>query len=76
MIELSDISLPLDVRPLEASAAPALRRAAVETMQQAGWNGCEAALGEVRVLKVSVDARRRDDVHFAVTLGVELPPRG
>ncbi|MBQ3386581.1 MAG: FAD-dependent oxidoreductase, partial [Eggerthellaceae bacterium] len=73
MIELSDIALSLDVHPLEASAAPALRRAAVEAMHQAGWNGCEAALGEVQVLKVSVDARRRDDVHFAVTLGVELP---
>ena len=73
MIELADISLPLDVHPFEEPCAPAVRRAAAEALQAAGWNGCDAALGEVRVLKASVDARRRDDVHFAVTLGAEMP---
>ena len=73
MIELSDISLPLSVRPLAEPADPAVRAAATNALQAAGWNGCDAALGEVRVLRVAVDARKRADVHFAVTLGVEVP---
>ena len=71
MIELSDISLPLSVHPLAEPAESAVRAAAVDALQAAGWNGCDAALGDVRVLRVAVDARKRD-VHFVVTLGVEV----
>ena len=73
MIEISDISLPLDVRPFAVPADPAVRRAVCRALQAAGWNGVEEALGEVRVQRVSVDARKRSDVHFAATVCCEFP---
>lgn len=72
MIALADISLPLTVHPLDASAAPDVRRAVVRALHAAGWNGADAALGEVCVLRVAVDARDRGDVHFVATVGVEF----
>lgn len=70
MIEVRNLKLPLaagDVSPGGPSADGALRRAAAERL------GIDVrGIGSVRLLKRSVDARRKSDVHFVVSLGVTL----
>ena len=67
MLEVSNIRLPLDAGlPGEAGASLA-RAAAADAL---GVQRCDVA--SVRVLKRSVDARKKRDVHFAAALGVEL----
>ena len=67
MLEVSNVRLPLDAG-LPGSAAEALVRAAAAEV----LGVLAADVREVRVLKRSVDARKKRDVHFVVTLGVEL----
>ena len=61
MIRISDLSAPLSMRPDEYAslAAKALRIAPRE-------------IASCRVFRRSVDARRRDDVHFTLSLDVSL----
>lgn len=67
MLEASNVKLPLDAG-LPGSAAEALVRAAAA----AALGVAEGDVRAVRVLKRSVDARKKRDVHFVATLGVEL----
>ena len=67
MLEVSNIRLPLDAG-LPGGAGASLARAAAAGAL--GVRRCDVVA--VRVLKRSVDARKRRDVHFAATLGVEL----
>lgn len=67
MLEASNVRLPLDAG-LPGAAAEALVRAAAAEALGVG----EGAVRSVRVLKRSVDARKKRDVHFVATLGVEL----
>ncbi len=76
MLALADIAVPLTVHPLEPSSEGALRRCAFKALRAKGWRGAEPDLGHVECLRVSVDARRRDEVHFSTTLGVEFPGYG
>ena len=67
MLEVSNVRLPLDAG-LPGPAADALARSvAAEALDVA----VDDVRG-VRVLKRSVDARKKRDVHFVATLGVEL----
>lgn len=65
MIELANIALPLD------SALPGnesiIRQAAARVLDIK-----ERDIASVRLIKRSVDARKKKDVHFVATLGVEL----
>ncbi len=72
MIALADISLPLTVEPLKTPASAEVRRAVLHVLRAAGWQGTDASLGLVEVLRVGVDARR-GEVHFVATVGVEFP---
>ena len=65
MIEVRNLALPLSAG--DPSAQDALKRAAAERLRVD-----EARIASVRMLKRSVDARRKSNVHFVVTLGVEL----
>lgn len=67
MLEVSNVKLPLDAG-LPGSAAEALVRAAAA----AALGVAEGDVRAVRVLKRSVDARKKRDVHFVATLGVQL----
>ena len=67
MLEVANVKLPLDAGLPGARAAALVRAAAAAAL---GVAECDVRL--VRVLKRSVDARRKRDVHFAATLGVEL----
>jgi len=60
MIRISNLTLPLDYTPqlLRKKAAKAL-------------GVSPASLGEVRLLRQSVDARKKGQVHYISTLGVE-----
>lgn len=67
MLEVSNVKLPLDAG-LPGSAAEALVRAAAA----AALGIAEGDVRAVRVLKRSVDARKKRDVHFVATLGVQM----
>jgi len=65
VIEIRNLSLPLDVGPRPSGES--LRAAAAKRL------GIDAgAIAAVRLRRRSVDARRRSDVHFVVTLHVAL----
>lgn len=67
MLEVSNVKLPLDAG-LPGAEAEALMRAAAAAALGVAVRDVRA----VRVLKRSVDARKKRDVHFVATLGVEL----
>ena len=67
VLEVSNARLPLDAG-LPGPVGEALVRAAAA----AALGVREEDVIEARVLKRSVDARKKSDVHFAATLGVEL----
>lgn len=67
MLEVSNVKLPLDAG-LPGSAAEALVRAAAA----AALGVAEGDVRAVQVLKRSVDARKKRDVHFVATLGVQM----
>ena len=67
MLEVSNVRLPLDAGLPGAAGERLVRGAAARAL------GAPAAeVTAVRVLKRSVDARKKRDVHFVATLGVEL----
>ncbi len=65
MLEVSNVKLPLDAGLPDGEAL--VRGAAAAALGVAARD-----VAEVRVLKRSVDARKKRDVHFVATLGVEL----
>lgn len=65
MIEVANVRLPLDAGL--PGGERLVRRAASRALGVS-----ERELAEVRVLRRSVDARKKSDVHFAATLGVLL----
>lgn len=65
MLEISNVALPLDAG-LE-NGEGLLRTAAAQVLDI-----CVADIREVRVLKRSVDARKKQNVHFVATLEVAL----
>lgn len=65
MIEVRNLSLPLDAGLAQGERL--MRRAAAKRLSIA-----EEQLATVTLLKRSVDARRRSEVHFVATLGVTL----
>lgn len=67
MLELSNVALPLDAGLADARAEKLTRRAAARVLAVA-----PADIAAIRLLKRSVDARKKNDVHFVATLGVEL----
>ena len=67
MLEVSNVRLPLDAGLPGAAGERLVRGAAARAL---GAPAAEVAV--VRVLKRSVDARKKRDVHFVATLGVEL----
>ena len=67
MLEISNLALPLDAGLDDAHAAKLVRRAAARALAVAP----QEIVG-IRLLKCSVDARKKNDVHFVATLGVEL----
>ncbi|KAF0207560.1 MAG: FAD dependent [Actinobacteria bacterium] len=65
MIEVRNLALPLSAA--ESSAEDVLRQAAATRL------GIDTArIASVRLIKRSVDARRKSNVHFVATLGVTL----
>ena len=68
MLEVANVRLPLDAG-LPGRGAEALVRAAVAD----ALGVAEEAVRGVRLLKRSVDARKRRDVRFVATVAVELP---
>ena len=67
MLEISNLALPLDAGLEGKQAEKLVRRAAARTL-----NIPPNDITEIRLLKRSVDARKKHDVHFVATLGVEL----
>ena len=67
MLEISNLALPLDAGLEGKQAEKLVRRAAARAL-----NIPPNDITEIRLLKRSVDARKKHDVHFAATLGVEL----
>lgn len=67
MLEISNLALPLDVGLEGKQAEKLVRRAAARAL-----NIPPNDITEIRLLKRSVDARKKHDVHFVATLGVEL----
>ena len=67
MLEVSNVRLPLDAGLPGAAGERLVRGAAARAL---GAPAVEVTA--VRVLKRSVDARKKRDVHFVATLGVEL----
>ena len=67
MLEVSNMRLPLDAGLPGAAGERLVREAAAQAL---GVPATEVAA--VRVLKRSVDARKKRDVHFVAALGVEL----
>ena len=65
MIELSNVALPLDAAC--RAATPSWRAAAARALGVP-----EAQVAQVEVLKRSVDARKKGNVHFVATLAVAL----
>ena len=68
MLEVANVRLPLDAG-LPGRGAEALVRAAVAD----ALGVAKGAVRGVRLLKRSVDARKRRDVRFVATVAVELP---
>ncbi len=70
MLEVSNVYLPLDAGLPGSAADDLIRNAAACTL------GVDRdALGTVHVLKRSIDARKKRDVHFVATLGVQFAHR-
>ena len=67
VLELSNVKLPLDAGLEGEHAAALVRKAAARTLGVR-----PGAVAQWRLLKRSVDARKKRDVHFVATLGVEL----
>ena len=67
MLEISNVPLPLDAGLADDRARKLLRRAAARAL---AVPPCDVA--SIRLIKRSVDARKRNDVHFVATLAVEL----
>ena len=67
MLEISNLALPLDAGLEGKQAEKFVRRAAARAL-----NIPPSDITEIRLLKRSVDARKKHDVHFVATLGVEL----
>ena len=67
MLEISNLALPLDAGLEGKQAEKLVRRAAARAL-----NVAPNDIAEIRLLKRSVDARKKHDVHFVATLGVEL----
>ena len=67
MLEISNLALPLDAGLEGKQAEKLMRRAAARAL-----NVAPSDIAEIRLLKRSVDARKKHDVHFVATLGVEL----
>ncbi len=67
MLEVSNIKVPLDVFVDTSTAERMLPSVAAKVL-----NVKKADIQQVRVLKRSVDARRKSEIHFVVTLGVSL----
>ena len=67
MLEISNLALPLDAGLEGRQAEKLVRRAAARAL-----NVAPNDIAEIRLLKRSVDARKKHDVHFVATLGVEL----
>ncbi len=67
MLEISNLALPLDAGLEGKQAEKLVRRAAARAL-----NIPPSDITEIRLLKRSVDARKKHDVHFVATLGVEL----
>lgn len=67
MLEISNLALPLDAGLEGEQAEKLVRRAAARAL-----NIPPNDITEIRLLKRSVDARKKHDVHFVATLGVEL----
>ena len=67
MLEISNLALPLDAGFEGRQAEKLVRRAAARAL-----NIPPSDITEIRLLKRSVDARKKHDVHFVATLGVEL----
>lgn len=67
MLEISNLALPLDAGLEGKQAEKLVRRAAARAL-----NVPPSDIAEIRLLKRSVDARKKHDVHFVATLGVEL----
>ena len=67
MLEISNLALPLDAGLEGKQAEKLVRRAAARAL-----NVAPGDIAEIRLLKRSVDARKKHDVHFVATLGVEL----
>lgn len=67
MLEISNLALPLDAGLKGPQAEKLVRRAAARAL-----NVPPRDIAEIRLLKRSVDARKKHDVHFVATLGVTL----
>lgn len=67
MLEISNLALPLDAGLEGKQAEKLVRRAAARAL-----NVAPNDIAEIRLLKRSVDARKKHDVHFVATLGMEL----
>ncbi|WP_225748803.1 NAD(P)/FAD-dependent oxidoreductase [Paraeggerthella sp. Marseille-Q4926] len=67
MLEVSNVRLPLDAGVAGSKGDALVRVAAADALGVR-----EGDVDSVRVLKRSVDARKKRDVHFVATLGVEL----
>ena len=67
MLEISNLALPLDAGLEGKQAEKLVRRAAARAL-----NIPPNDITEIRLLKRSVDARKKHDVHFVATLGVEM----
>ena len=67
MLEISNLALPLDAGLEGKQAEKLVRRAAARALSVA-----PSDIVEIRLLKRSVDARKKHDVHFVATLGIEL----
>ncbi len=67
MLEISNVPLPLDAGLADDRARKLLRRAAARALAVP-----PSDVASIRLIKRSVDARKRNDVHFVATLAVEL----
>ncbi|MDO5116971.1 MAG: FAD-dependent oxidoreductase [Eggerthellaceae bacterium] len=72
MLELANISLPLDAGMPDGSGAPLVFSAALDQLP------CElrGAVEDVSILRRAVDARKKSDVHFVMTLGISFADEG
>ncbi len=67
MLEISNVPLPLDAGLADERARKLLKRAAARALAVP-----PSDIASIRLIKRSVDARKRNDVHFVATLAVEL----